>query len=91
MAGKTGSYFVTKWFLTKGIIEVPRSRARIVSGKYLSVEGMFNLMRGNEWHATLEDAQAHVQAEVKKKRESLRAQLTELENFIPKVNKHVVK
>lgn len=75
--------WITKYALTKGIIEIdgtverdsPRALAYRFAGSYT------NYVHGNQWHRTKVAAEARVAEMVEAKKASLRKQLAKLESF----------
>jgi len=79
----SGSYYVTKWALTRGIVEIPSSCAEIVDVVYLSYrEKSYPMFVGKpHWHETLEDAYAEVRKMTERKLASLVKQIDRMKRF----------
>ncbi len=88
-----GFYYITKYALTRGIIKVPRDKARIAKGdgkdptKYLTSKGARMMVKGyfwvgpKDWHETLEEAHVHVERMKERKRSSLEGSLKKLKGM----------
>ena len=73
-------YWITKYALTKGILELDGIISSIDS-KMLTVNGYFNSFFGKEWHKTKEEAVAQANRMILAKITTLKNQIKILENL----------